>query len=310
MHTTISPSPPPSSHLPLKGKRILSLALNVPGPVAIQRLLGYGAECSKLEPPAGDPMRSYSPLGYAALHENVAVRTCDLKSPAGQAELHAHLRNSDMLISAFRPSALRKLGLDFASLQPQHPHLHMVAILGGTGALAEEAGHDLTYVAQCGLLPGLAMPPSLFADMAGALMATEAALACFATTPDGQKPQGQYREIALNQAAAHLALPRAWGLMGEGDILGGGLPAYRVYRCADGRVALAALEPHFLQRVVQAVNPSGHNSADNSATPLSQAQLTAYFSGLSCQTIDAWARQHDIPLYTMPDGNTPQKKPQ
>ena len=35
---------------PLQGTRILSLALNLPGPAALLRCARLGAECTKLEP--------------------------------------------------------------------------------------------------------------------------------------------------------------------------------------------------------------------------------------------------------------------
>ena len=52
----------------LKGVRVLSLALNLPGPAALMRCQRMGASCVKLEPPApagapagssGDPMAWY-----------------------------------------------------------------------------------------------------------------------------------------------------------------------------------------------------------------------------------------------------------
>ena len=41
--------------------RILSLALNLPGPAALMRCRRMGATCSKIEPPSGDPMGHYNP---------------------------------------------------------------------------------------------------------------------------------------------------------------------------------------------------------------------------------------------------------
>jgi crotonobetainyl-CoA:carnitine CoA-transferase CaiB-like acyl-CoA transferase len=46
--------------LPLKGIQIVSLATNVPGPVAAARLHDLGASIIKVEPPAGDPLAEYS----------------------------------------------------------------------------------------------------------------------------------------------------------------------------------------------------------------------------------------------------------
>jgi len=50
----------------LQGTRILSLALNLPGPAALMRCHNMGATCTKLEPPPrhgvpADPMGAYNP---------------------------------------------------------------------------------------------------------------------------------------------------------------------------------------------------------------------------------------------------------
>jgi alpha-methylacyl-CoA racemase len=103
---------------PLKGLRILSLALNLPGPAALMRCHQLGASCAKLEPPApagapagtsGDPMGMYNPPAYAALHAGVRVGVADLKTAAGQKALHKALAKTDVLLTSFRPSALVKL---------------------------------------------------------------------------------------------------------------------------------------------------------------------------------------------------------
>src|SRR3954470_13546607 len=97
--------------LPLTDVRILSLALNLPGPAALMRCRRMGATCAKLEPPRGDPMGHYNPGAYSELHEGVKVLTADLKTPEGQQVLHRELARSDVLLTSFRPSALAKLGL-------------------------------------------------------------------------------------------------------------------------------------------------------------------------------------------------------
>ena len=54
----------------LRGVRVLSLSLNLPGPAALMRCRQMGATCVKLEPPppagapsgaSGDPMGLYNP---------------------------------------------------------------------------------------------------------------------------------------------------------------------------------------------------------------------------------------------------------
>jgi len=47
---------------PLWGVRVVTLAVNVPGPVAAARLCELGASVTKVEPPGGDPLEAVSPL--------------------------------------------------------------------------------------------------------------------------------------------------------------------------------------------------------------------------------------------------------
>src|SRR4051794_29075345 len=138
---------------PLHGIRILSLALNLPGPAALMRCRGMGAACTKLEPPTGDPMGHYNPAAYAQLHEGVKVLQGDLKTQAGQELLHRELARTDILLTPFRPSAMAKLRLEWKGLRSRYPSLSQVAIVGGAGARAEEPGHDLTYLAANDLVP-------------------------------------------------------------------------------------------------------------------------------------------------------------
>ncbi|HEY8357029.1 MAG TPA: CoA transferase, partial [Ramlibacter sp.] len=236
---------------PLHGLRVLSLALNLPGPAALMRCHALGASCVKLEPPAGDPMRHYAVHAYEQMHAGVKILQADLKDAAGRAVLERELAKADVLLTSFRPSALRKLGLGWKELHARFPSLSQVAIVGAPGAAAEEPGHDLTYVAAHGLVPGLDLPASLYADMSGSLMAAEAVLQAalrkherYAGTGETQ-PEGLYLEVALSEAAQYVALPRAWGLTQPTGAVGGAHAGYRVYSCKDGRVAVAALEPHF-----------------------------------------------------------------
>ncbi|MGA8786830.1 MAG: CoA transferase, partial [Polaromonas sp.] len=228
---------------PLKGVRILSLALNLPGPAALMRCRQMGATCLKLEPPAGDPMGQYNEQAYAQLHAGVKLLSGDLKTEAGQKLLHRELAKADLLLTSFRPSALVKLGLTWKALHKRHPHLSQIAIVGAPGERAEEPGHDLTYLAENDLVTGLDLPATLYADMGGSLMTSEAVLQ--AVMHQRSKGKGVYLEVALSSAAGYLALPRTWGLTQAGAAVGGGHAGYRVYPCKDGRVALAALEPHF-----------------------------------------------------------------
>lgn len=291
----------------LKGVHILSLSLNLPGPAALLRLRQMGASCVKFEPPApasapsgvtGDPMSAYSRAAYDALHPGIRIEALDLKSGAGQKTLQRELAKTDVLLTSFRPSALRKLGLDWASLHPAYPALSLVAIVGAPGPHAESPGHDLTYLAENDLVTGLDMPATLYADMSGALMAVEAVLQ--AVLLRKQTDQGHRFEVALSQAAAHLALPRIWGLTLPGTPIGGGHAGYQLYPCLDGRVALAALEPHFAKSLCALAGLAWTTPAMMMETATRQA-IAGFVARRTCKELDELALKHDIPLHTLPN---------
>ena len=281
---------------PLKGIRILSLALNLPGPAALMRCQQMGARCVKLESPAGDPMRHYAPDAYAALHQGGRVTSADLKTDAGQKTLHRELAKTDVLLTSFRPSALRKLGLTWRALHKQYPQLSQVAIVGGAGAEAEAPGHDLTYLAENGLITGLDLPATLYADMGGSLMASEAVLQVVMQAQ--RNGRGSYLEVALASAAAYLALPRTWGLTTPGAAVGGGHAGYQIYACKNGRVAVAALEPHFAARLCSAAGLAASTSTAM-FKPDTQQAIAAWLLSKTRSQLDKLAQDKDIPLHTM-----------
>lgn len=287
----------------LQGIRVLSLALNLPGPAALMRCRRMGATCVKLEPPAGDPMRHYNGPAYAQMHEGVKVLKADLKTEAGQTILHRELASTDVLLTSFRPSALHKLGLDLKHLHTTYPRLSQVAIVGAPEDRAELPGHDLTYLAENGLVTGLELPATLYADMSGSLMASEAVLQAalvrnerYAGSGENH-PQGIFIEVALADAAAYLSLPRQWGMTGPQGPVGGAHAGYAVYPCQDGRVAVAALEPHFAASLCKLAGVQGSDPAMRA--PAIRAAVAAFFAGRTRAELDRLAAQHDLPLHCM-----------
>ena len=286
-----------SSFKPLRGVRVLSLALNLPGPAALMRLAQMGARCTKVNPPAGDPMQHYTPDGYALLHKGVKHQTLDLKTEAGQAALHKLLPQTDVLLTSFRPSALTKLGLGWKSLHKRYPALSLIEVVGAPGPLAEIPGHDLTYQAEVGLVPGTALPASLFADMGGALMASEAALQAVLVQKTTGK--GSRHEVALSSAAAWLALPRQWGMTTPKGAVGGAHAGYRIYPCKNGRVAMAALEAHFAQRLCDVAGVTLSHPVQDLFKPAVHRAIETFLASKTRQELDRLAEARDIPLLTL-----------
>jgi crotonobetainyl-CoA:carnitine CoA-transferase CaiB-like acyl-CoA transferase len=258
-----------------------------------------------MEPPApsgaaadvtGDPMSVYSAAGYAVLQTGIRTQVVDLKTAVGQSTLHKALGKTDVLMTSFRPSALLKLGLGWKALHQQHPRLSCVTIVGAPGALADAPGHDLTYVAEHDLVTGLDLPATLYADMCGALMASEAVLQ--AVLLQRLRGKGSCFEVALSDAAAHLALPRQWGATVSGTVLGGAHAGYRVYPCKNGRVAMAALEPHFAKSLCEVAGLTWTDPSMMLKASTHQA-IAEYVAGKTRAALDKLSEAHDIPLHTL-----------
>ena len=114
--------------LPLRGIRVLVVAVNVPALAAGFRLAELGASVTKVEPPDGDPTGAASPELYARLTAGHEVVRLDLKTD--RAPLDPYLADADVLITSSRPSALARLGLAWSDLEERYPRLVQVAIVG------------------------------------------------------------------------------------------------------------------------------------------------------------------------------------
>lgn len=272
---------------PLDGVRVVSLAPNLPGPLAAARLAGMGATVTKVEAPAGDPLQHVAPGWYAELVQGQRVLTLDLKDHGDRAELARLLARADVLITAMRPSALARLGLHHDV--DEHGLLH-VEIVGHDGDRADEAGHDLTYQASAGTLQPPHLPTVLVADLLGGERAVSATLAGLRRRDLHGGPVRQ--RVVLEDVARSAADGVRHGLTAPGGALGGGLPSYDVYRTADGHVAVAALEPHFARRLAETLGATREELTQRLA-----AESSAHWAAL--------ARRLDLPLVAV-TGRSPQ----
>jgi crotonobetainyl-CoA:carnitine CoA-transferase CaiB-like acyl-CoA transferase len=189
--------------------RVVSLAVNIPGPVAAARL----------------------------------------KTAAGQGELRALLAQADILLTASRPASFGRLGLERASLRSAFPRLAHVAIVGHGPPEQNKPGHDLTYQAAAGLVRPPTLPRTVMVDLAGAERAVSAALQLLLERERGRGGgylEVALDEVAADFAAPlRHGLTTTGGALG-GGLAGYGLG---LYPTSDGWLAAAALEPHFRRRL-------------------------------------------------------------
>lgn len=281
---------------PLRGMRVVSLAVNVPGPVAAARLRDLGASVTKVEPPSGDPLAQAAPQWYEELSSGQSVVALDLKQPDDRARLGELLERSDLLLTSSRPAALARLGLGWKELSVRHPGLSQAAIVGDPAPDDDVPGHDLTYQAGLGLLSPPNLPRTLLADLAGAERAVSAALALLLARERGDG--GGYAEVSLAESAASFAEPLRHGLTAPGGSLGGGLPEYNLYRTTDAWISVAALEPHFRQKLLDELGLQDSGYED----------LARIFHTRSAGEWEAWAAARDLPLAALREASGTSKR--
>lgn len=261
---------------PLAGIRVLDLTRLLPGNYCTWLLAALGAEVIKVEDPgAGDYMRTigHQVAGQSAAHHlvNRAKRSVvvDLKSDAGREVFLELLATADAVVDSFRPGVMDRLGLGPERLQAHKPGL-VVASISGFGAEGPGAGvvaHDLNALAFSGFLhqlvsPEDGLPPALttpFADIVGGglvpALGVVALLHRARTTGQGGWLDSSLAEgFALLPSVVLGDVLAGAGTPPPGTREFGGRAFYRVYRLADGLVAVGAVEPQFWKATCEALD--------------------------------------------------------
>ena len=268
----------------LENIHVLSLAINLPGPVAASRLVELGARVTKIEPPSGDPLSHACPQWYKKLSHKQHIITLDFKHPKDRNSLDEHLQHTDLLLTASRPKSLKTLGLDWETLHARFPKLCQVAIVGYPPPKDNTPAHDLTCQATAGLLQPPQLPRHLLSDLAGAERAVSSALAVlFLRQKTGQ---AEYATVALSDAAQIYKECLKSGVTSPKGPLGGALASYNIYPAQEGWVALAALEESFWKTLEKELNLDHPSTED----------LKKVFATKPAHIWEQWAEKKDIPL--------------
>ena len=287
---------------PLAGHRVLELGGIGPGPFCGMILGDLGAEVIRIDRPGEAGAESLQPV----LHRGRRSLTLDLKSPQGAEVALRLVETADALVEGFRPGVTERLGLGPETCLARNPRLVYGRMTGWgqDGPLAQDPGHDLNYIGIAGALGAIGpaegdppVPLNLIGDMGGGgmllAMGIAAALVHVAKTGEGQVVDAAMTDgTAIMLGIVHGLLARGlWTDRRGVNLLDGGAPFYRTYRCADGRhVAVGSLEPEFyaaLLRVLDLTDDSGFaHQHDPAAWPAMAARLTDIFV---TRTRDEWA---------------------
>ncbi len=253
----------------LEGIRIIAVEQYGAGPFGTQHLADLGAEVIKIEnrKEGGDISRHVGPyyLGdndsqfFQSFNRNKKSMTLDLKAPEGRQILHRLSRDADVVFNNLRGDLPKKLGLDYASLEPSNKRIVCVHLsaYGRTGSRAAWPGYDYLMQSEAGYLsvtgepdgPPTRMGLSIIDLMTG----TTAAMAMLAGILSARRlDRGRDIDVSLFDVALHnLAYVATWYL-NAGKVLGReeasshpSLTPSQLYRTKDGWIFIMCNKEKF-----------------------------------------------------------------
>jgi crotonobetainyl-CoA:carnitine CoA-transferase CaiB-like acyl-CoA transferase len=131
---------PPPGPLPASRLRVLDLTRVIAGPVATRMLGALGADVLRVD----DPNRPELPLHAIDGVIGKASTIVDARTRQGRQLLHRLVDEADVVVTGYRPGALRRFGLDPDQIADRHPGT-VVATLsawGTTGQWGRRRGFD------------------------------------------------------------------------------------------------------------------------------------------------------------------------
>src|SRR4051794_34088965 len=147
----------------LDGMRVLDAGIWRPMPHATQMLADLGADVLKLEPPGGDPMRTFPEL-FADIASHKRSVLIDLKTDAGRAQALDLAADAHVFTEGWRPGVAERLGLGYDAVRARNPEIIYCSLsgYGQTGPLVDRPGHDLNYQALAGaVMPRFGRTPDI-----------------------------------------------------------------------------------------------------------------------------------------------------
>ncbi len=239
----------------------------LPGPLCGQILADAGAAVIKVEAPSGDPLRyiesvsGNSPL-FTAINRRKKSIALDVKHPQGKKIFLALAKKADVIIAGFRPAALSAMALDYAAIKKINPRIVycLISGYGSRGRNKNNAGHDLNFSAESGLLDVLYETPIVpgfqIADITTALYAAHAITAALYSRLVTGK--GAWLDISMRGTLEYLLdFHRGYARHAKKNspLLCGRTPCYNVYMAKDKKyVTLAAVEQKFWEHFCAATN--------------------------------------------------------
>jgi crotonobetainyl-CoA:carnitine CoA-transferase CaiB-like acyl-CoA transferase len=314
----------------LEGIRVVDLSLFLPGPLATQFMADHGAEVVKIESlHEGEPNRNIGArrdgvsVYFANTHRGKKSLALNLKDPAGVEVLMRLAERSDVLVEAFRPGVVDRLGIGYRQVAARAPGIvyASIAAFGQSGPYRDLAAHDLATEAMTGVLSlnrgadgSPVMPAIASADMLASMMTLSGIL--MALYRRKETGRGDYLDMAMADCLL-ACLPNNMGVamterrqpvLADERTLGGNA-LYNIYRTRDADyIVLAGQEVKFAENLLGALGrpdlvalcklPPGPGQ-----DPVRSFLRNAFLEKTKAEWVE-WFRGRDIafaPLKTLPE---------
>ena len=244
-------------------------------------LADLGADVIKVEPPGGDPARFAGPFPndqphveksgrFLSLNVNKRGITLDTDSPSGRDALLGLVRESDVLVTDFRPPQLRERKVEFPELSAINSRLVIAAIspFGQTGPYRDFKGGELIAWHAGGLgyeTPAHAVtdpdsqpPLKLAGQQAMHLSGWAAATGVMLALADRESTgQGQLVDVSSMEAVANII--RGSLILHPYDVsrVGrtrqkSGFSASPMFQCKDGYVSISLSQERWWKTLIEA----------------------------------------------------------
>jgi crotonobetainyl-CoA:carnitine CoA-transferase CaiB-like acyl-CoA transferase len=314
----------------LQGLRVVDLSLFLPGPLMTQFMADHGAEVIKLESPRdGEPNRGIGAkrggvsVYFSNTHRGKKSLALNLKDPAGVEVLMRLAATADVLVEAFRPGVVERLGIGYRAVAARAPRIvyASIAAFGQSGPYRDLAAHDLATEAMTGVLSlnrggdgKPAIPAIANADMLASMMALSGVL--MALYRRKETGRGDYLDISMaDSLLACLAnnlgtamTERRQPVLSEERALGGNA-LYGIYETRDGDfIVLAGQEHKFAVNLLGALGRSDLVGLCELPPGRGQDPVRAFlrdaFKGKTKAEWITWFKGRDIafaPLRTLPE---------
>jgi crotonobetainyl-CoA:carnitine CoA-transferase CaiB-like acyl-CoA transferase len=256
---------------PLSGLLVADFSRVLAGPYATMLLADLGADVVKVEAPAGDDTRAWTPptrdgvsTYYLAVNRNKRSVTLDLKDDIDVVLARELAGRADVMIENFRPGGLDRFGLDYDHVAAGNPGVVYASIsgFGTTDRGRVLPGYDLIVQAMSGLMSLTGAPDtepfrsgiSVFDVMAG-MHATIGILA--ALNARHESGRGQHVEVNLLSSALSGMVNQTSAYVAGGVVperMGNSHPSLYPYEpipCADGELIITSGNNLQFRRLVE-----------------------------------------------------------